>query len=614
MDILDEKYSILPDGRQFAFWDCETAFTKTYYVSKADNACDSNPGTKEQPFATINKAAQVLMPGERVEIGTGVYDEFVNPARGGDGPAKMISYEAAPGERVVITGAREYKNGWKKPVNWAVSSNRPGTGATNNSEAVYEGHFVRGDFELVNPFSMVNQASHPWVEEGFYIANAKSGMDWGPFFQRRGLLFCNGEKLKQVNSPRKLASLPGSYWVEDSGYKFLLHLKDSGDPADHTITFTCREQLFAPSVEGTQYIRVSGLEFECVGNGVPGTQKGALSTHMGNHWIIENNKVRWANSIGIDIGQESTVRNVGKDWISGGTIVRGNHVSNCGICGIAGLPGGPMANESILIERNTLVGNCWHDIQFNWESAAIKVHLVRSGLIRFNTIIDTVYGDGIWTDFANRNERVCYNFIFNTLKAAHGAIFVESSDVANRVDHNVIIGSRTYRYGPNLEHKTDGGHGVFTCDGDNTLIDSNVIFEAEGDGIHCALGSIDRLCNGHGAIGSGHEAKNNIIGSCNRAIVFASDKNFSDGSLIDENSLAERYSIAVERSGALLEAFNIESVRRYHKWEENGCAVALKYDSDIDKAAFNLEINYGDRVAYKTIAIGQPFDLDDIRR
>ena len=87
-----KDHSILPDGSEFAFWDCETKFTKTYYVSKAPNASDDNPGTKEAPFATINKAAQVLQPGERVEIGGGVYDEFVRPLRGGNGPDSMISY------------------------------------------------------------------------------------------------------------------------------------------------------------------------------------------------------------------------------------------------------------------------------------------------------------------------------------------------------------------------------------------------------------------------------------------------------------------------------------------------------------------------------------------
>ena len=35
MTITDKKYSLLPDGSQFKFWDNETEFTKTYYVSNA---------------------------------------------------------------------------------------------------------------------------------------------------------------------------------------------------------------------------------------------------------------------------------------------------------------------------------------------------------------------------------------------------------------------------------------------------------------------------------------------------------------------------------------------------------------------------------------------------
>ena len=84
MNYQNDQYSILPDGRNFEFWDIETEFTKTYYVSKAPGASDDNPGTAEAPFATISKAAEVLAPGERVVIGGGVYDEFVRPVRGGN--------------------------------------------------------------------------------------------------------------------------------------------------------------------------------------------------------------------------------------------------------------------------------------------------------------------------------------------------------------------------------------------------------------------------------------------------------------------------------------------------------------------------------------------------
>ena len=62
--------------------------------AKAD---DKGPGTKARPFRTINKAAQVLQPGERVVIASGTYRECARPARGGTSPSQMISYESAPG-------------------------------------------------------------------------------------------------------------------------------------------------------------------------------------------------------------------------------------------------------------------------------------------------------------------------------------------------------------------------------------------------------------------------------------------------------------------------------------------------------------------------------------
>jgi hypothetical protein len=82
---------LLPDGREFVSWEKQLQFTKTYYVDNRNpRAADSNPGTKEQPFLTINKAAQVLQPGERVVIMTGVYRERVDPARGGTADRRSL--------------------------------------------------------------------------------------------------------------------------------------------------------------------------------------------------------------------------------------------------------------------------------------------------------------------------------------------------------------------------------------------------------------------------------------------------------------------------------------------------------------------------------------------
>ena len=80
--------AFLPDGSEFKTWEVPFNFAKTYYVEQLNQkASDQNPGTKELPFKTINHAAQLLQPGERAVVGTGVYRECVRPERGGTGKA-----------------------------------------------------------------------------------------------------------------------------------------------------------------------------------------------------------------------------------------------------------------------------------------------------------------------------------------------------------------------------------------------------------------------------------------------------------------------------------------------------------------------------------------------
>ena len=124
---------------EFALWEQPLTFSKTYYVDNTSPAADDNgPGSKARPFRTINKAAQVLQPGERVVIAAGTYRECVRPARGGTGPAQMISYEAAPGAKVYIKGSEVLKDGWRQEPISAVfgpgarRNQPPFHGATNS--------------------------------------------------------------------------------------------------------------------------------------------------------------------------------------------------------------------------------------------------------------------------------------------------------------------------------------------------------------------------------------------------------------------------------------------------------------------------------------------------
>ena len=92
------------------------AFSSVYYV--AVDGSDSNAGTKEKPFASLNKANKVVSAGDTVWIRGGVYDlrDTVYFSRykmtagillttSGESDNKRIHYFAYPGERPIFDGA-----------------------------------------------------------------------------------------------------------------------------------------------------------------------------------------------------------------------------------------------------------------------------------------------------------------------------------------------------------------------------------------------------------------------------------------------------------------------------------------------------------------------------
>ncbi|MDW0113076.1 right-handed parallel beta-helix repeat-containing protein [Sporosarcina saromensis] len=73
-----------------------------YYVSVNGN--DDNPGTFEEPWRTIQKAADTLIAGEAVFVRGGVYEEFVRIHRSGSAKDGYITFQAYPGEQPILEG------------------------------------------------------------------------------------------------------------------------------------------------------------------------------------------------------------------------------------------------------------------------------------------------------------------------------------------------------------------------------------------------------------------------------------------------------------------------------------------------------------------------------
>lgn len=76
---------------------------KVYYV--ASDGDDSNPGTLDSPWRTIQKAADTLVAGETALVRKGVYEEFVTIRSSGSESRGYMIFQAYPGERPVIDGS-----------------------------------------------------------------------------------------------------------------------------------------------------------------------------------------------------------------------------------------------------------------------------------------------------------------------------------------------------------------------------------------------------------------------------------------------------------------------------------------------------------------------------
>ena len=480
-----EPPAFLPDGSEFMTWEAPLKFSKTYYVDQSHpKASDSNPGTKETPFKTINQAAEVLQAGERVVVGAGVYREWVRPARGGTDPEHMISYEVAPGAKVVIKGSEILRVQWMKSIPWLKDESVEPSEAT--VKKVWMARLPGELFNGYNPFAVanfrqINQMNHFDVPQVFSYPRSKS------YLQVRGLIFQTGKRLKQVSRYTELFMDEGSFWVEPHGLTIHIAPRGGIDPNDAAWELTAREQIFAPETYHLGYIRVKGFIMEHAGNGFPFPQRGAISTMHGHHWLIEDNSLQWVNGVGIDIGDGGisffgsrltdttdlppTTRAIPtRPDILGYHILRGNTLNDIGTTGITG----PGAYGS-LIEENVHRRNAWHDVEFLAECAAIKLHTNLNLLVRQNLIFDTLHGTGIWIDWINSNSRITQNVVVNT--GSHygpgpglGGIYVEAAFAPNLVDHNFVWGC-TY------------SNGIYEYSATKVIIAHNMIGHCAGAGI-----------------------------------------------------------------------------------------------------------------------------------
>ena len=562
---------LLPDGREFVTWERPLQFTKTYYVDNQNpRAADSNPGTQELPFLTINRAAQVLQPGERVVIRTGVYRERVDPARGGTGPDRMISYEAEPGAEVVVKGSRLVKTGWEPSTEFKLDV----PGADRTKVRIYRRRLGDLDFAGYNPFGMASI-----MHNRVYLMPKPEEL-WR-HLKRRGLVFVDGRRLEQVEQYQGLAGRDGAFWTEHDGLTIHVRLPGDADPAEHDVELAIQEQIFAPRTTGLAYIRVKGIAFEHAGNGYPVPQRGLMSMSRGHHWIIEDCRLRHANGVALDIGAQ--------DWdmvppaAIGHAIVRRCHIDKAGVCGIAGV-----AVQNTLIESNLIEHVGFQDVELAWETGGIKLHLTKNCLLRANVIRHTVHAEAIWLDYENTNTRVTENVMGDTLETLRGGIYLEASHDANMIDNNIIWKATEGAGGGSYNMPGHGGWGITVDGSDETVIAHNLIGLAQDAAIK--FRTIEsRIVSGRGGTTRRNKVLSNIFYRCGKAIDLSNLDNSADGNLYskdwggtrDETQSVGRGLNWVPEAGTTLR-LDLPAWQKFFGFDKNGAYANMMIEVDLD--------------------------------
>lgn len=77
--------------------------TSSLYVSS--HGSDSNPGTREKPFLTLQHAADLAKPGDTIDVRGGQYCERLAVTSSGNAAQGYITFRSEPGETAVLDGS-----------------------------------------------------------------------------------------------------------------------------------------------------------------------------------------------------------------------------------------------------------------------------------------------------------------------------------------------------------------------------------------------------------------------------------------------------------------------------------------------------------------------------
>ncbi|MBV5314615.1 MAG: carbohydrate-binding protein [Prolixibacteraceae bacterium] len=451
---------------------------ETYYVSITGS--DNNPGTLNEPFRSISKAAKLIQAGDRCLIRGGVYRETVVLVNNGT-KSNPISFANYPNEQVIITGTDSVKNwvnlgkgSWKAAYNNSVSqvfiNGALGIEARypNLQLSIYDklswaevttevnktGTMKGlGEFGDLKGARVVALGQGEWVcvngtitgntGESFSVNN--TDVFWSNIlpgsFLGKGRGFITGHK--------NLLDAPGEWFYENNN----LYLISPGQLNPNDLLIEGRSRKLGFDLKNAEYVNLLGLHFKAA----------SLSLRNATGCRVENCSFRYPTPFfhftngfnrndsipenwegkGLEIsGSNNLIKDcyIAHSWGDGLSVWGSlNTVDNCIVedCNWLILDSAPI---SVAGERNTISNNT---LRISGRSILVHRHLKR-GLIIYNDMCHAglTAGDlGITYDYGTKadNTVIAYNWMHDNMAEHNGkGIYLDNYLSDYLVHHNVV--------------------------------------------------------------------------------------------------------------------------------------------------------------------------------
>ena len=196
------------------------------------NATDYGNGTESQPFLTISAALEsdLLISGDTLLIGAGLYRESILPQSGGRGPSSRLVISAKKNEEVVITGADAIgKASRESDALWVIENYSPldfyGSGTTYEREMVIaDGRVLTPVFEFENLVEGTFFVDRISASRGRILMNTGASDAPSVELGRRGLLFFPGPRYSRCGE----AGNPDWFHLKDLTFRYAANQAQTG--------------------------------------------------------------------------------------------------------------------------------------------------------------------------------------------------------------------------------------------------------------------------------------------------------------------------------------------------------------------------------------------------